>query len=87
MRSILLAAAVLGSGLVLGTTAGNAAPLAGSATTMPGGAPIGHLQPHAQQFSPRSPVEQTEQQQLSIFDAQQQKLDEELDKRLDICRC
>jgi hypothetical protein len=47
MRSILLAAAVLGSGLVLGTIAGNAAPLADSATTVPGGAPIGHLQPRA----------------------------------------
>jgi hypothetical protein len=50
-------------------------------------APIGHLQPRAQQFSPRSPAEQTEQQRMSTFDAEQQKLDEELDKRLNICRC
>jgi hypothetical protein len=45
------------------------------------------LQPRAQQFSPRSPTDQTEQQQMSIFDAQQQKLDDLLDKRLNICRC
>jgi hypothetical protein len=50
-------------------------------------APIGHLQPRAQPFSPRSPSEQNEQQQLSTFDAQQQKLDQELDKSLNICRC
>jgi hypothetical protein len=50
-------------------------------------APIGHLQPLAQPFSPRSPSEQNEQQQLSTFGAQQQKLDQELDKSLNICRC
>jgi len=32
-------------------------------------------------------AEQTEQQQMSRFDAEQQKLDEELDKSLNICRC
>jgi hypothetical protein len=49
-------------------------------------APIGHLQPRAEHFSPRSPAEQTEQQQMSTYDAQQQKLDEQLDKQLNICR-
>ena len=49
-------------------------------------APIGHLQPRAEHFSPRSPAEQTQQQQMSIYDAQQQKLDEQLDKQLNICR-
>jgi hypothetical protein len=49
-------------------------------------APIGHLQPRAQQFSPRSPGEQTVQQQMSIYDAEQQKLDKQLDKQLNICR-
>jgi hypothetical protein len=53
---------------------------------VPDGAPIGHLQPRAQQFSPSAPAEQNEQQQISAYDAQQQKLDEELDKRLNICR-
>jgi hypothetical protein len=87
MRSTLLTRAVLGGALVLGNAAGNAEPLAGSTTTVPGDAPIGHLQPRAQQFSPRSPAVQTEQQQQSIFDAEQQKLDKQLDKSLNICRC
>jgi hypothetical protein len=43
--------------------------------------------PRAQQFSSRSPTVQTEQQQQSIFDAEQQKLDKQLDKSLNICRC
>jgi hypothetical protein len=49
-------------------------------------APIGHLQLRAQQFAPRSASEQAEQEAMSNFDAQQQKLDEELDKHLNICR-
>jgi hypothetical protein len=49
-------------------------------------APIGHLQPRAQQFAPRSAAEQAEQGKMSDFDAEQQKEDEELDKHLDICR-
>jgi len=44
------------------------------------------LQPRAEHFSPRSPAEQTEQQQMSTYDAQQEKLDEQLDKQLNICR-
>jgi hypothetical protein len=44
------------------------------------------LQPRAQQFSPRSSGDQTVQQQMSIYDAEQQKLDEQLDKQLNICR-
>jgi hypothetical protein len=84
MRSTLLTIAILGSALIAGNAAGNADPLPGS--TVPA-APIGHLQPRAQQFSPQSRTEQTEQQQQSIYDAQQQKLDEELNKRLNICRC
>jgi len=61
--------------------------ITGSATGVPNSAPIGHLQPRAQQFSARSAAEQAEQQKMSAFDAQQQKLDEELDKSLNICRC
>jgi hypothetical protein len=41
----------------------------------------------APQFSPRAPDEQIEQQQMSKFDAEQRKLDEQLDKSLNICRC
>jgi hypothetical protein len=50
-------------------------------------APIGHLQPRAHQVSPGSAAEQIEQQRLSIFDAEQQKLDQQLDNSLNICRC
>ena len=85
MRSTFLIAAVLGSALVFSDAAVNAEPLAGSTTTVPS-APIGHLQPRAQHFSRRAPAEQTEQQQMSIYDAEQQKLDEHLDKQLNICR-
>ena len=51
-------------------------------------APIGHAQPpRAGDFSPSSPANQEEQDRLSTFDAQQQKLDEMLDSKLNICRC
>jgi len=88
MRTTLLITAALGTALVLGNASGNAAPLESPTTAVPAGAPIGHLQPRAQPFSPRSPADQTVQQQMSAFDAQEQKLDEQLDKRLNICsRC
>jgi hypothetical protein len=87
MRKTLIMMAILGSALVLGSAVGNAAPITGSGNTVYGSAPIGHLQPRAGQSSSRAPAEQTEQQQMSTFDAQQQKLDEELDKSLNICRC
>jgi hypothetical protein len=85
MRSTLLPITVLGGALILCSTAVNAEPLPDSMTTTVPTAPIGHLQPRAQRFVPRSPGEQGEQQQLSIFDAQQQKLDKELDEKLNIC--
>jgi hypothetical protein len=87
MRSIVLVTLALGSALAV---SGSAPVFAQSITgTMIGvpTAPIGHLQPRARQFSSHSAAEQTEQQQMSIFDAEQQKLDEELDRRLNICRC
>jgi hypothetical protein len=87
MRSALFSTAVLGVTLILGNAIGHAEPLAASATTLPWNAPIGHLQPRAQQFAPRSTAEQTEQQLQSRFDAEQQKLDRQLDKSLNICRC
>lgn len=86
MRSTLLMMALLSTLAALGSAAVNAQPIAASATTVPGGAPIGHLQPRAQQFAPGAPAEQAVQDNMSTFDAQQQKLDEELDKRLNICR-
>ena len=86
MRSTLLIIALLSTLAALGSAAVNAQPIAASATTVPGGAPIGHLQPRAQQFAPGSPAEQAVQDNMSTFDAQQQKLDEQLDKRLNICR-
>jgi hypothetical protein len=50
-------------------------------------APIGHAQPRANDFSPSSSAEQAVQDRLSAFDAQQKKMDEMLDKKLNICRC
>jgi hypothetical protein len=85
MRKILPMMAILGGVLVLGNVAGHAAPITGSDTVY-GSAPIGHLQPRARQFTPQSPAEQAEQQQMSTLDIQQRKEDEELDKRLNICR-
>ena len=87
MRLNLLVTLALASTLaVSGSAAVFAQSIAGTTTGVPS-APIGHLQPRAQQFSSQSAAEQTEQQKMSIFDAEQQKLDEELDKRLNICRC
>ena len=86
MRKILPMMAILGGALVLGNVAGHASPIIGSSNTVYGSAPIGHLQPRPQQFTPQSPAEQAEQQQMSTFDAWQRKEDQELDKRLDICR-
>jgi hypothetical protein len=61
----------------------NADPLPSPVTTVPQ-APIGHLQPRAHQISPGAPAEEIEQQRLSTFDAEQQKLDQQLDKSLNI---
>ena len=86
MRSTVLILALLGTLAASGGGAVNARAIAGPPTTVPGGAPIGHLQPRARQFAPRSASDQAEQDRMSIYDAQQQKLDQELDKQLNICR-
>jgi hypothetical protein len=86
MRSTLLFMVLLSTLAASGSATVNAQPIEASATAVPGGAPIGHLQPRAQQFAPRSAAEQAEQDKMSTFDAQQQREDEELDKRLNICR-
>jgi len=85
MRSTFLVLVLVSMFVTSGNAVVRAQSIVDAPTTMPGGAPIGHLQPRAQQFAPRSAAEQTEQE-MSNFDAQQQKLDEELDKRLSICR-
>jgi hypothetical protein len=86
MRSTLLML-VLGTALAaLGGVAANAQAIANPETAVPS-APIGHLQPRAQQFSPDSQADQTVERKMSAFDAEQRKLDAELDKRLNICRC
>ena len=72
--------------VIICSPTGHARPLTNAATPMPQ-APIGHLQPRAHQFSPGSAPEQVEQQKMSAFDAEQRKLDEQLDKSLNICRC
>jgi hypothetical protein len=86
MRSTFIALGLVGMLVTSGNAEVRAQPIAGAATIVPNGAPVGHLQPRAQQFAPGSTAEQTEQQDMSNFDAQQQKLDEELDKHLNICR-
>ena len=85
MRKTLLATAILVNALALGGTAGHADPMTNPTPTV-WQAPIGHLQPRSQPVSPSAPAEQAEQQQMSTYDAEQQKLDEQLDKRLNICR-
>jgi hypothetical protein len=82
MRASFLATFIAAGIVICGSAIADARP----ATTVPQ-APIGHLQQHAPQFSPDSQPVQTEQDQMSTFDAEQQKLDRELDKSLNICRC
>jgi len=86
MPSRLPTAVIFVSAVLLGCATANAGPVASPVTTVPQ-APIGHLQPRAHQISPGAPAEQMEQQRLSRFDAEQQKLDQQLDKSLNICRC
>jgi hypothetical protein len=50
-------------------------------------APIGHLQPREPHFSPRSSAEHVEQDRMSALDGEQNKLDHELDRKLNSCRC
>jgi hypothetical protein len=50
-------------------------------------APVGHAQPTARGFTLNSAADESEQRRLSAFDADQHKLDEMLDEKLNICRC
>ena len=63
MRSALIIVILLGTLVVSGSAAVNAQQISDPVAAVSGGALIGHLQPRAQQFSPRSPAEQVEQQQ------------------------
>jgi hypothetical protein len=88
MRDVFLATAVLACILILESCViAGADPLAVSATPAPQAAPSVHVQPRADDFQPHSPASEAEQRKLSTFDAKQQKLDEALDKNLNICRC
>ena len=85
MRSLIPAMLVVAGTIAFGSVIARANQLTEAPSPLP--APIGHAQPRAEDFSPRSPTNQEEQDRLSTFDAQQQKLDEMLDKKLSICRC
>jgi hypothetical protein len=50
-------------------------------------ASIGNAQPTAKSSTPNSAADESEQRRLSTFDDEQRKLDEMLDKNLNICRC
>jgi hypothetical protein len=86
MRSTLLILALVTTFAASGSAAVNAQAIGNPETVVPS-APIGHLQPRSQQFYPESQADQTVEQKMSAFDAEQRKLDAELDKRLNICRC
>lgn len=84
MRSVLPATLIVATILIPGSSLiANAEPL--GPHVLP--APVGHFQPRAQDFTAGSGANQIEQNRLSTFDAEQKKLDEQLDKKLDICRC
>ena len=88
MRSILMLLAVLGtSALVCLDGPAKADPFADTGQTVYGEAPIGHLQPRAPRFSPTSPAEEIEQGREFKFDSKERKLEKQLDKKLNICRC
>ena len=84
MYSRLLATTVI-AGAALASVDPTAAQSGQAGVSIPQ-APIGHLQPRASHFAPRSGAEQVEQDRMSAFDAEQQKLDQELDRKLNICR-
>jgi hypothetical protein len=85
MRSTLLVLALGSMMAVSGGGAVIAQPIAGSVSGVPS-APIGHLQPRGAIFSPLG-SRADRAQKMSQFNAEQRKLDEELDRRLNICRC
>jgi hypothetical protein len=79
------AALIVTCAIVSYSVIARADPLRVAANPLP--APIGHAQPRASDLSPNSQAEQAVQDRLSAFDAEQKRLDEQLDKKLNICRC
>jgi hypothetical protein len=84
MRTTILAACVLVGGLLpfVSVHAQTRGPVGAGPN-----APVGHLQPRVTGFVPDSKEDQAEQRQISQFNAEQQKREEALDKKLSICRC
>ena len=84
MRTTILAACVLVGGLLpfIGARAQTRNPLG----AVPN-APVGHFQPRTTGFAPGSREDLEEQRRLSQSDAEQQKREQVLDKKLSICRC
>ena len=80
MRSPVAAALIVTCAIVSCSAIARADPLRSTANPWP--TAIGHAQPHAGDFSPGSQTEQTLQDRLSAFDAEQKKLDEFIDKKL-----
>jgi hypothetical protein len=83
---VLLATSILASILISNSMTAEAGPLE-TAPPPAAAAPMVHVQPRAEDFSPHSPANRAEQRRLSRFDARQQKRDETLDKKLSICGC
>ncbi len=81
--SHILAVSVLAAALLSASTARADDVIGG--TVLP--APIGHLQPRAENFSPQSDANKAEQQRLHMFNARQNQQDKELDQKLNVCRC
>ena len=50
-------------------------------------APVGHAQPTPDGFLSEQGESPDEQRRLSQFDAEQHRLDQQLDRSLNICRC
>ena len=80
-------AAFIGVTLICWSCASLADSVPDNGQTVFGRAPIGHRQPRAPKFLPRSAADQTEQNRESDFDAKQNKQNIEFDKNLNICRC
>jgi hypothetical protein len=85
MRSLIATMLIVTGSIVSGTVIARADQLMDASNLLP--APIGHAQPRAEGFAPNSAANRAEQDRLSAFDAQQQKLDEMLNKKLNIFRC
>lgn len=54
--------------------------------TLVSGSAVGNAESGLTVFSPASSANRAEQQQQAVYDAQQQKLDQQLDRQLNICR-